>query len=69
MDENPSNENESSQILQDTLRQISATAAWADTKCCVICLGDLVEQCEARPCQHNDFDYLCLVTWLGTRAT
>ncbi|KUJ11568.1 uncharacterized protein LY89DRAFT_722692 [Mollisia scopiformis] len=32
-------------------------------------LGDLVEQCEAQPCRHNNFDYLCLITWLQEQAT
>lgn len=58
-----------SQILQDTLQEISSPATEAKTKCCVICLGDLVEQCEAQPCRHKNFDYLCLVAWLEIRAT
>ncbi|AEO65253.1 uncharacterized protein THITE_2112076 [Thermothielavioides terrestris NRRL 8126] len=69
MNTEPSAEDERPQILRDTLQQISSTAAGADTKCCVICLGDLVEQCEARPCRHDNFDYLCLVTWLEARPT
>jgi hypothetical protein len=69
MAENPSSQDERSQILQDTLRQISSTAAGADSQCCVICLGELAEPCEARPCRHSHFDYLCLVTWLETSAT
>jgi len=36
-------------------------------ECCTICLEDLVDQCEAQPCQHK-FDFLCLVTWLQERA-
>lgn len=58
-----------SQVLQNTLQQISSPTATKDTTCCVICLGDLVEQCEAQPCQHNNFDYFCLITWLEQRAT
>ncbi|KAK4235028.1 hypothetical protein C8A03DRAFT_46759 [Achaetomium macrosporum] len=69
MNAEPDNEDVRSHILHDTLQQISSTAAGANTKCCVICLGDVVEQCEAQPCQHNDFDFLCLLTWLETRAT
>lgn len=41
----------------------------ANVKCCVICLDDVVEQCEALPCRHNDFDYLCLITWLENCPT
>lgn len=69
MDTEPSNEDLHSQVLQNTLQQISSLAADGNTKCCVICLGDLVEQCEAQPCQHNNFDYICLITWLEQRAT
>ncbi|KAI1085005.1 hypothetical protein F5B20DRAFT_520572 [Whalleya microplaca] len=54
------------QILQNTLQQISLLPAG---DCCIICLDNLVEQCEAQPCQHNNFDYLCLLTWLQARAT
>lgn len=41
----------------------------AKNRCCVICLDDLGEPCEARPCQHDDFDFLCLVTWLETEPS
>ncbi|KAK4098540.1 putative RING finger protein [Parathielavia hyrcaniae] len=63
------NSNKHCHILQDTLQQISSTVAGPDTRCCVICLSDLDEPCETRPCQHSDFDFLCLVTWLETQAT
>ncbi|TAQ85247.1 hypothetical protein B7494_g6441 [Chlorociboria aeruginascens] len=58
-----------SQVLQNTLQQISSLAVGGAAKCCVICLGDLIEQCEARPCRHDNFDYLCLITWLQEQAT
>ncbi|GAP85039.1 putative ring finger domain protein [Rosellinia necatrix] len=32
--------------------------------CCVICLDTITEPCEARPCKHRNFDYLCLLNWL-----
>ncbi|KAL2211045.1 hypothetical protein CC79DRAFT_1366418 [Sarocladium strictum] len=32
---------------------------------CVICLDEIQEPCEALPCRHADFDYLCLVQWLS----
>lgn len=58
-----------SQVLQNTLQQISSLSAEETTECCVICLGEVVEQCEARPCQHNKFDYICLVTWVQEHPT
>ena len=64
-----STEDLQSQVLQNTLRQISSPATDTTVACCVICLDDLVEQCEALPCRHNNFDYLCLITWLEQRAT
>ncbi|KAF1913498.1 hypothetical protein BDU57DRAFT_409715, partial [Ampelomyces quisqualis] len=36
---------------------------------CTICIDELMDQCEAQPCRHNKFDFLCLVTWLQQRAT
>jgi hypothetical protein len=56
------------QVLLQALQQISSTLD-APTECCIICLGDLTEQCEALPCRHNNFDFICLVTWLQQRAT
>ncbi|KAJ5114899.1 hypothetical protein NUU61_000658 [Penicillium alfredii] len=56
-------------VLQNTLEQISSLAVGGDTECCVICLGALVEQCEVQPCQHNNFDYICLVTWVQEHPT
>ena len=38
------------------------------TESCVICLGHLVEPCEAQPCRHRNFDFLCLTTWVQHRA-
>lgn len=58
-----------SQVLQNTLEQISSVSPEDASECCVICLGDLVEQCEAQPCQHNNFDYICLVTWVQEHPT
>ena len=69
MDTESSVEDERPQILQNTLQQISSMATGANLKCCVICLDDVVEQCEALPCRHNDFDYLCLITWLENCPT
>ncbi|KAK0635340.1 hypothetical protein B0T17DRAFT_38616 [Bombardia bombarda] len=48
---------------------MSSPAANENSTCCVICLDPLVSQCETQPCQHKDFDFFCLVTWLEVRAT
>ncbi|KAH8175047.1 ring finger domain-containing protein [Sarocladium implicatum] len=47
------------QIRQRTLEQLPASHA------CVICLDQIHEPCEASPCHHTNFDYLCLVEWLS----
>ncbi|KAF9774042.1 hypothetical protein IL306_008041 [Fusarium sp. DS 682] len=51
------------QVLQSTLNEI-ATRQDDATDCCVICLESITEVCEAVPCQHRNFDYLCLLSWL-----
>ncbi|KAK7754358.1 hypothetical protein SLS62_003651 [Diatrype stigma] len=38
--------------------------AAAIERCCVICLDSVSELCEANPCKHRDYDYLCLLNWL-----
>ena len=48
-------------VLQNT---IASVAASDDEGCCVICLDSIDEVCEARPCSHRHFDYLCLLSWL-----
>lgn len=56
------------QVLQQALQQISSTTS-TPSECCIICLSDLTEQCEAQPCRHNNFDFLCLITWLHQQTT
>ncbi|KAI0023993.1 hypothetical protein F4780DRAFT_687095 [Xylariomycetidae sp. FL0641] len=58
-----------SKVLQNTLAEVASrnpSAAEGDKNetCCVICLDSITEVCEARPCQHRHFDYLCLLSWL-----
>ncbi|KAI0409128.1 hypothetical protein F4802DRAFT_233593 [Xylaria palmicola] len=57
-----------SKILQNTLAEVAARTQPADggpsEPCCVICLDSITEACEARPCKHRNFDYLCLLNWL-----
>ena len=36
---------------------------------CVICLERCSEPAVAQPCLHNNFDFLCLVSWLQERAS
>lgn len=52
------------QVLQHTLEEVSIRRDEDTTDCCVICLEGVSEACEAVPCQHRNFDYLCLVSWL-----
>lgn len=50
----------------------STTAEKDDSrKCeiCVICRESLTSRCDAQPCGHGNFDYLCLATWLEFRAS
>ncbi|KAK1979206.1 hypothetical protein LZ30DRAFT_751578 [Colletotrichum cereale] len=56
-----------SAVLQTTRREISSRPTELQD-CCVICLEEITEHCEAQPCRHRYFDYLCLVTWLEQQA-
>ncbi|KAH7382887.1 RING finger domain protein [Cadophora sp. MPI-SDFR-AT-0126] len=66
-----------SQILQTTLAEISAARKDFPTHgntdeeeaCCVICLERVSEQAVAQPCQHDSFDFLCLISWLQEQAS
>ncbi|KAI1817011.1 hypothetical protein GGS20DRAFT_119436 [Poronia punctata] len=58
-----------SRVLQNTLAEVAARGDTSDEGrpselCCVICLDNIAETCEARPCRHRNFDYLCLLSWL-----
>ncbi|OAQ66188.1 zinc finger domain-containing protein [Pochonia chlamydosporia 170] len=50
-------------ILQNTLDEVAAREEDA-TDCCVICLDIITEPCEALPCGHRNFDYICVSNWL-----
>ncbi|EXF74897.1 hypothetical protein CFIO01_04225 [Colletotrichum fioriniae PJ7] len=50
-------------VLQTTLQEIT-TRPTDLQDCCVICLEEITEGCEAQPCHHHNFDFLCLATWL-----
>ncbi|GKT48471.1 putative RING finger protein [Colletotrichum spaethianum] len=61
--ENSTSRDLHSAVLQTTLQEISSRSTELQD-CCVICLEEITEGCEAQPCHHHNFDYLCLVTWL-----
>ncbi|KAK1580205.1 uncharacterized protein LY79DRAFT_311853 [Colletotrichum navitas] len=64
---NPNPRDLHSAVLQTTLQEISSRSTELQD-CCVICLEEVTERCEAQPCHHHNFDYLCLVTWLEQQA-
>ncbi|OTB00807.1 hypothetical protein M426DRAFT_324044 [Hypoxylon sp. CI-4A] len=56
-------------VLNSTLAEVASSrnpgeSDSPDETCCVICLDSITEVCEARPCSHRNFDYLCLLSWL-----
>lgn len=51
------------EILQKTLKEVADEEA-EDADPCVICLETITEPSVAVPCNHSNFDYLCLVSWL-----
>ncbi|KAH7143677.1 hypothetical protein EDB81DRAFT_935072 [Dactylonectria macrodidyma] len=63
MDLDPSTQDLQCLVLQSTLHEIS-TRQEDSADCCVICLEAVSEACEALPCHHHNFDYLCLLSWL-----
>lgn len=52
-------------VLNSTLEEIKAAAKLADdrTDPCVICLDSISERAVAIPCRHDNFDFLCLISW------
>ena len=50
-------------VLQNTLDEVAARSE-DGADCCVICLDSITEPCEAFPCHHQNFDYLCVSNWL-----
>ncbi|OQE37125.1 hypothetical protein PENCOP_c010G03104 [Penicillium coprophilum] len=50
-------------ILQRTLKEVADEEKEAANPC-VICLDTITEPCVAQPCQHSNFDFLCLVSWI-----
>ncbi|KAJ5115867.1 hypothetical protein N7456_000215 [Penicillium angulare] len=50
------------EILQKTLREVADEETESDP--CVICLESITEPSIAKPCNHTNFDFLCLLSWL-----
>ena len=40
-----------------------------DVNICVICLEPVTEKAQAQPCQHSQFDFICLASWLEERSS
>lgn len=53
-------------ILNKTLQEI-ALEDEDGTNPCVICLDAVSEAAIAIPCRHDNFDFLCLASWLQQR--
>jgi hypothetical protein len=60
----PSSENDVRyQVAEATLQEIRARST-GPREACVICLETITDAAAARPCEHQNFDYICLATWL-----
>ena len=58
-------------VLKSTLQQVKATTGLVEqgNDPCVICLDYISERAAALPCRHQNFDFLCLLSWLQERST
>ncbi|KZF21836.1 hypothetical protein L228DRAFT_248591 [Xylona heveae TC161] len=66
------------QVLQNTLKEVhfrhedgktEDSHAVSHEEPCVICLERISELAIAVPCQHHNFDFLCLVSWLQQQSS
>lgn len=62
-----------SRILQTTLAQISSSRRESadgieEEDCCVICMEAVSDKAVAQPCKHDNFDFVCLLSWLQERS-
>lgn len=55
------------EILNKTLQEVALEDADGSTSPCVICLDAVSEAAIAIPCKHDNFDFLCLASWLQQR--
>ncbi|RDL31901.1 uncharacterized protein BP5553_09303 [Venustampulla echinocandica] len=71
MDTSNAESDDRSRVLQATLDEISSRTddAAIEDNCCVICLDRITEVAIAQPCQHESFDFLCLISWLQERSS
>ena len=57
------------QVLRCTLEEAQPSEFVRDQiNPCVICLESVSAEAIALPCQHDSFDFLCLVSWLDKRS-
>ena len=58
-------------VINKTLQEVRATAATRKDELdpCVICLESISEKAIAYPCKHENFDFLCLISWLQEKDT
>ncbi|KAH8693945.1 RING finger domain protein [Talaromyces proteolyticus] len=54
-------------ILQRTLQEVAHEDEDDSAHPCVICLDSITEPAIAIPCKHDNFDFLCLASWLQQR--
>lgn len=56
-----------SEILQTTLESIRQHDG--DQELCVICIEGISDKAVAQPCKHNNFDFVCLLSWLQEKSS
>ncbi|KAJ4406334.1 hypothetical protein N0V82_010135 [Gnomoniopsis sp. IMI 355080] len=57
------------QVLNETLNGLASREDAEAVAACVICLSEISEACTAKPCAHNNFDFLCLASWLQQKTS
>lgn len=57
------------QVLNETLNGLASRGETETAAACVICLSEISEACTAKPCAHNNFDFLCLASWLQQKTS
>lgn len=57
------------QVLNETLNGLASREDADTVAACVICLSEISEACTAKPCAHNNFDFLCLASWLQQKTS
>lgn len=54
-------------ILQKTLEEVYNNAENGGRRPCVICLDSIGIAGTALPCNHDNFDFQCIIQWLEMR--